>query len=150
MEQNIASYRWYITYYNRQIDDLCSEINRYTDLYESLRAFKRTAENSQNAFNSINNSKKKILGDVASVKSNNSVASKYYTGLRVILNGTGTQIVAAAYMGLIRQITIKLTKYRTEINDCQRQIGIYRQKIRDLEYRIEEEKNKEEEIRKDG
>lgn len=150
MEYNIASFQKNIKDNNKQLSDLREKISRYTNLYESLRVFKRTVENSQKNFESINASKKRMLIEVASVRRNNKAASNYFVGINDILNGTGTQIVSVAYRGLLRQIADKLFEYKREIDNCQKQIDICQQNITDLGNQFKEQIRHIKEARNDG
>lgn len=143
MGYSIEFYKWQITCLYARIDNLRAEIRNYTNLYESLRTFKRAVEASQQNFNNINGSKKEILNDIASVKANNRAAAKYYSGISNILDGTGTKIISAAYRGLIQQITNKLWEYRNAIYNCNRQIALYDRDITGLKMKIAEIRRQE-------
>lgn len=150
MGDNISFYQGQINNYNSKMNNLRWEINRYTNLYESLRTFKSIVEASRGDFDSVNQAKRRVLEDIEAVQANSKAALEYNIGICGVLDETGSRFVLAAYAGLIRQMANKLTEYMNEITRRNEQIRTCQQRIGELENKINKLRREERGGRKNG
>jgi hypothetical protein len=125
-----------------KITDIRAKMSKAENAYESLRLFKPVVEKSQGNFNTINSKKGTILDDVKAVK-NCRTATKYYEGMKSVLNGIGAKIVGIAYVTVLLSIGSKLQSYLNTINGCDADIKSYEREIVKIDAKIKAEKEKE-------
>lgn len=118
LKKLIAQYKDKISYYNGQI--------KSTDkAYESLTGFKGSVQSSQESFAGVSNVKSSALEQVNTVSTNNTVAKKYYAGMKRILTGTGAKITTKLYQFLLSKIQIEQTALRNKSNDSSDKVSYY-------------------------
>lgn len=118
LKQLIAQYNNKITYYNGQLKSADKS-------YESLTGFKGSVQSSQENFAGVSNVKSSALEQVNSVSTNNTVAKKYYSGMKRILSGTGAKITTKLYQLLLGKIQIEQTALRNKSNDSSDKVTYY-------------------------
>lgn len=135
LKRLISQYRDKISYYNGQIRSADKS-------YESVTGFKSSVQKSQESFSDVNNIKSSTLEQVNAVSTNNTVAKKYYAGMKRILSGTGSKIASKLYSFLINKIGNEQTTLRNKSNDCSEKIDYYNRLInkaqRDIELKTQE------------
>lgn len=135
---NLSTLRATRREYRDKITTAQNSIRTTEDDYDALAEFKRIVERSQEAFHSVNSGKDGILEDVAAVKRNSQAAQNYYNGMKDILGGIGSKLVAGAYFILVNAIKLKLTSYTNSIDRLEGQIEGYQARIRELDREIAE------------
>lgn len=118
LKQLIAQYNNKINYYNGQIKSADKS-------YESLTSFKRSVQSSQESFAGVSDVKSSTLEQVNSVSTNNTVAKKYYTGMKSILSGTGARITTKLYQFLLGKIQVEQNALRNKSNDSSDKVEHY-------------------------
>lgn len=122
LERLISQYKGQVDYYNRQIGSTDKS-------YESITAFKKSVQESQGSFSDINNAKSHVLEQVDAVSINNTVATKYFVGMKRVLAGTGSKIVSKLYGFLLMKIGNEQSVLRNKSNSYLDKIEYYRKLI---------------------
>lgn len=122
LERLISQYKGQVDYYNRQIGSTDKS-------YESITAFKKSVQESQGSFSDINNAKSHVLEQVDAVSINNTVATKYFVGMKRVLAGTGSKIVSKLYGFLLMKIGNEQSVLRNKSNSYSDKIEYYRKLI---------------------
>ena len=122
LKRLVSQYKGQIDYYNRQIGSTDKS-------YESITAFKKSVQESQGSFSDINNAKSHVLEQVDAVSINNTVATKYFIGMKRVLAGTGSKIVSKLYGFLLMKIGNEQSVLRNKSNSYSDKIEYYRKLI---------------------
>lgn len=118
LKKLISQYNDKINYYNRQI--------RSADkTYESITNFKGSVQSSQDSFAGISSVKSNALNQVNAVSTNNTVAKKYYAGMKRILSGTGAKITTKLYQFILGRIQSEQSSLRNKSNDASDKVNYY-------------------------
>ena len=118
LKKLISQYNDKINYYNRQI--------RSADkTYESITNFKGSVQSSQDSFAGVSNVKSNALNQVNAVSTNNTVAKKYYAGMKRILSGTGAKITTKLYQFILGRIQSEQSSLRNKSNDASDKVNYY-------------------------
>lgn len=124
LKQLIAQYNDKISYYNGQISTA-------DKAYDSISTFKRSVQSSQESFAGVSSIKSTALEQVNSVSKNNTVAKKYYSGMKRILSGTGARITTTIYQLLLGKIQIEQNALKNKSNDASDKVAYYTQLLSD-------------------
>lgn len=122
LKRLVSQYKGQIDYYNRQIGSTDKS-------YESITAFKKSVQESQGSFSDINNAKSHVLEQVDAVSINNTVATKYFVGMKRVLAGTGSKIVSKLYGFLLMKIGNEQSVLRNKSYSYSDKIEYYRKLI---------------------
>lgn len=118
LKQLICQYNEKINYYNRQI-------NSADKSYESITNFKGSVQSSQESFAGVSNVKSNAIEQVNSVSTNNTVAKKYYAGMKRILTGTGARITTKLYQFILGRIQSEQRSLLNKSNDSSDKVNYY-------------------------
>ena len=112
------------------------KIKKYERAYETLREFKRIAQQSQEDFHMINVNKMNALFELCLLKRNSITARRYYNGIEKEFSGIGTKLVGGVYDALLVSISSKLKEYLSIMDSCDTDIQTCQKKIAELDSRI--------------
>ncbi|MBE6817547.1 MAG: hypothetical protein E7517_00105 [Ruminococcaceae bacterium] len=125
-----------------KIDLEKAELLRLEQSYNSLLRLQTDVQRQCSDFSQANKEKEGALNQVKAISSDNTVAKKYYSGMKKLLSGTGNRITGFVFAILLEKIRIELLLIRNRITHCEDSI-IHAQKDLDKakdNYRKEKEK----------
>lgn len=123
-------------FYKKKISEKENQIKENTNSYESLRAFKNNVQQAEKNYYIMNRRKNDILLRMEQIQNRCLIAQRYNAGMKKSLKGTGLNIVGVAYAGLLLMISGKLRSYISKINEDERILEKYREKLEEVNSEI--------------
>lgn len=117
----------------KRLKQLQKRLQELEDAYSSICLFSGSVERAFGDFNDVNGEKKNALMALDPLARRCESAREYQDGMGDTLDGIGTKIVGVAFVGLSGMVKARKLWYEGEIAWHKLEIGVVKQKIRELE-----------------
>lgn len=116
-----------------RLKELQKRLRELEEAYESLCLFSGSVDRARGDFNDVNGQKKCALASLDPVLMRSESAAEYREGMGETLDGVGTKIVGAAFVGLSGLVQVRKLGYEAEITWHKAEIKLVQKTIRELE-----------------